>query len=200
MCDARAGTILVFGQTNTVTPQFSALRSGSSTTLSAADIGVTITNLGGVPSATPALFTLSATNVTPATVDATGHITENFAGTFSIFSGAGQTGTNYLSGTFSDTAFGQGTALTLSASFPGSLLSFTSDVIGALLPPRGMSLAFTDVTPGLSVVDGTLDSFNSNVAGNFSAAVPEPTSVALLGIGLSGLFAFRRFFRRISVA
>jgi hypothetical protein len=34
----------------------------------------------------------------------------------------------------------------------------------------------------------------------FSQAIPEPTSMALLGIGLSGLVTFRRFFKRTSVA
>jgi hypothetical protein len=61
-------------------------------------------------------------------------------------------------------------------------------------PPVGMSLAFTDVTPVLSVVNGTLDSFKSNVAGNFSGSVPEPSSVIMLGIGIGvfGVLSFRR--------
>jgi hypothetical protein len=36
--------------------------------------------------------------------------------------------------------------------------------------------------------------------GYSQVAVPEPTSVALLGIGVTGFLAFRRFFKRTSVA
>jgi hypothetical protein len=33
-----------------------------------------------------------------------------------------------------------------------------------------------------------------------TSAVPEPTSIAILGIGMAGLFGFRRFFKRTSAA
>ena len=33
-----------------------------------------------------------------------------------------------------------------------------------------------------------------------TTVIPEPTSMALLGIGLSGLFTLRRLFKRTSVA
>jgi len=45
--------------------------------------------------------------------------------------------------------------------------------------------------PSLSFVDQTYST---------STAIPEPASFALLGIGLSGLFTLRRFFKRASVA
>jgi hypothetical protein len=39
----------------------------------------------------------------------------------------------------------------------------------------------------------------TNFTQTFTQVVPEPTSMALLGIGMAGFFAFRRFFKRSSV-
>lgn len=51
------------------------------------------------------------------------------------------------------------------------------------------------------LVGGNFGSTVSIINQGFSqTAVPEPTSMALLGIGLSGLVTFRRFFKRTSVA
>jgi PEP-CTERM motif len=48
-----------------------------------------------------------------------------------------------------------------------------------------------------SGASGTITTLSSIVS---VSAVPEPTSVALLGIGMTGFLAFRRLFKRPSVA
>jgi hypothetical protein len=191
LSQARAGTILVFGQTGANAPDlFMATRSGSSTTLSALDIPVTITGINNsqsLPASFPsAYFDLTATNTNAAKL-VDGQIFQDYSGSFAITSGIGKTGINYLSGTFSDSVFGSGTGLTLTVSdappnLPGESVAFISDVISMLGPPHAMSFAFTNVSPAASIADNTLDSMQSNVAGSFSA-IPEPSSVILLGIG-----------------
>jgi hypothetical protein len=202
---ATAGTILVFGQTGTTPPNlFTATRTDGTTMLSAVDISVTITALDAVnslPHTFPhAYLWLNATNVNAAT-RVNGQIIQDYSGSFGITSGQGATGVNYLSGTFQDSVFGSGTGLTLSASdgFPnpgGEKVSFTSDLITGLLADHALSFAFTNVTPSASIVNGTLDSFNSNVAGTFSA-VPEPSSVVLLALGLGTLAVLANRQRRV---
>jgi len=64
---------------------------------------------------------------------------------------------------------------------PGVLVTKDIDVVGST-SNSGMTT--------LSVVDQAYS----------QQSVPEPTSLALLGIGMSGFFAFRRFFKRTFVA
>ncbi len=202
-------TILVFGQ-NGVASNFTATNNGAmgsagGTTLSAADLEVTITAIAGAfSSSTPitAYFDLNATSTINAYTDAGGHFAQDFTGTFSITSGKGDSGTNYLSGTFTDvggsdgtTVSGSGNSLTFSAS-GSAITSFTSSDPTMPLGPldKGISLGFTSVAPIASITaNSTLGAFTSNVAGNFSAAAPEPASLALLGIGIGGCLAFRRY-------
>lgn len=178
---------LTFGQVGAGDTVAAAPNAGdTATTLSAIDVPVSVTELEGGTTAS-ALFNLDATSIGAASMSGA-DVVQRFSGTFSFTTGA----QDLLSGTFTDAVFGAGTGLTLTASDAalGEVVSFVSSVIPAadLLSPRAISLAFSDVTPGVAIVGSTLGGFGAAVSGDLSAtAAPEPGALALLGIGLFGL-------------
>jgi hypothetical protein len=181
--------------TNTVT----AIGSGGVTNISIAS-GTLVTLGGGIFNVSGASFELSAASIDTA-VNVSGEIIQHYSGSFCVSSVAG-CGGNFLSGTFTDAAFGAagGPGLTVQVSNPPEQLVLTSNVVPAsdLLPPSSFNLTFVNLSAPLAITGGTIGSFNASFTGDVSAsAAPEPAGLALFGLGLLGIGFVRRQSHRV---
>jgi hypothetical protein len=196
-CSAHATAILSFGQSGNGSTVIG-VQTGTKTAINATDAPITISQIDA-PNPTPLSGFLNMNFDSTSNATATlGSLEQHYSGLFSMTSGPGGSGINFLSGTLLDIAFGSNAAFNLNASTPPAQnVTFTSDVIpiADLGEQRGAGFSFANVFPLLSIVDGTFSSFTSSASGTFSAnnvssppvQVAEPTSLALFGVGLLGL-------------
>jgi len=191
-----AAVIATFSQTSS-TNTVVATDNSVTTNIVVDDAVTNISTFGGGGPIAGAFFSLNSTSNDPAQ-QVGGAVIQHYDGNFCFSSAINCGGTNYLSGVFSDAAFGAlgGPGLVVNVNNPPDSLTLTSDIIAPsdLVPPSSFSLAFTNLTPVLAIDGATIDGFTAAFAGVVSAstaAVPEPASLGILGLGLLGLGMIR---------
>lgn len=207
---AQADVIITFGQ-NAQTNTINGTASATGTVWGGTDIAVTITQIAPNGPATPiqAFLDVSAQSSSGAINPVGNLVLQRFAGTFSICSTAAGCGVDYLSGSFSDGAI-TATGAAGIAIFAAQGV-FSSDAILALSEPLSINFDLTNVSPLVSLVactstnpgcdsGQTINTFSAAVAGNASATIPEPATMALFGASLLGLGVMRRRRKGESIA
>ena len=200
--ESNATQIIGFGQSSGSNTVSITNPTATTSLLSIFNAAIGVTNFlgGGAPFA--AFMNLSASSTAVATVLG-GAIDQHFSGTFCISAAIGCTGTRFLYGSFIDNLSGQigGASLTLSASTPpGGNVTFNSDVLTAaqLAAERGFALSLSNVTPANALCGGaticaSTSSFTGTASAQIGRQVPEPATLALIGIALAGLgFGLRK--------
>ena len=188
-------TLITFGQTSSSNVVVATGGVGS-TTIDITDALANITQIFGGSPVNGVFVDLTATSLGAATsIGPT--VLKYFAGTFCVASGAGCTGTDYLSGSFTDAALGVGNQLSIIVGSPPNALTLISDVIpaDALGSPSALGFTFTNVSPAVHIGIWTVASFTASFSGNASASpVPEPSTWGMMLAGFAGLgyAAFRR--------
>lgn len=195
---AHAALIASFSQNPSLTPTVTATDNGTTTNIQVNSQSTSITAGNGAILGS-AFFSLNATSIDAATTILTAVI-QHYAGTFCFSSAASCGGTNLLSGTFSDAAFGGlgGPGLNVNVNNPPDTLSLVSDVIPAseLLAPNTFGLTFANLDPLLHINGTTIAAFTADYSGTVSSSAAvttaEPATIAILGMGVLGLAGVAR--------
>jgi hypothetical protein len=188
---AYATPLVQFSQTSTGNTISATTSAGNTATTIAGSAQVNVSqDLGGLLGL--ATLTLDAMSNGAAFMVGTG-VFQHYDGTFLLQQG----GVDILSGSFTDAAFGAGPSIGISIGAPPDTLTLHSDIIPAseLGLPAAITFSLSNVTPLVHIVGSTLADFTSTIAGNASAStvnVPEPGSLAVLGIGVAGLAFIKR--------
>jgi hypothetical protein len=191
---------------NTVTATADA--AGTMTTINITDAASSIAQIFGGGTGLPAFVDLAATSIDFVTMVG-GALLQHYSGNFSISSGLGGSGIDYLSGSFTDAAFGltTGNQLSVNIAQPPDTLTLSSSFIPAadLSAPNSLTFAMSNLTStapfsgGLQVDNLTIAPFTASFVATADASqqavnTPEPMSLALFATGLLVLTCVR--FRR----